>query len=517
MYRLRQRVPRLGLGTGLAFALCAPTALAQQSEIVSSVVDVSQRAASLHLEFADGEPLDIGFAEGTATLNGEILGTYTPGGASDRAWRALLEDMQSGAGQTLARRLAEWSPDLSGQLSESDVRLLRAIDEALDRTLAVSPGSPLQLPPDERVEAGVVGPAAGILGRDAEFLQAWAAAIENLGRAELAETEVHIGSDREVAAGESVADNLIVVDGRLWVAGHVRGHVVVLNGELALAEGSRVDGDIRTLDTRIEDGGAEVAGEFVDLRRRLERREERLRNRIRDQVRVEAERSNVSSRRRTPAYVRRLQAAGEGVLGTLVAFALLGALALAVSVFGGHRVRSVVGELSSNLRSSAIVGLAGGYAVVPVFLLGFAALTLTVVGILALPIWGVLFPLLVCLCFLGGFVAAAEYIGRWTLGLGWHRLKRFDADRPITAMLAGIATLLLPFVVGNIVSVLPFVGWTADLLFTVGGLACLASAITGFGAVLITRGGRVGSRWADDLAEDELADGEDWPPTEKTP
>ena len=515
MYRHRRGIPPLGIGIGLAFLLCAPAGAAQQSGIVSSRIEVSQRAASLYLEFTDAEPLEIDFADGTATLNGEVLGTYTPGGASERVWRALLGELQAYAGDPLTLRLAEWSPDGSAEspLPEADQRLLRGIDEALDGALGFAAQAVPQLPTEVRIEAERVGPAAAILGRNAEFLQAWAAAVEDI---DLADAEIHIGAARAIPAGESVAGDLIVVDGRLEVDGRVRGNVVVMDGELVLAEGSRIDGDVVTLDSRIDDGGAEIAGERVDLRRSLERREERLRNRIRDDVRAEMQRSGGSSRQRTPAYFRRVRAAAEGVLGTGVAFALLGALALAMSAFAGRRVRAVVGELSGNLGYSAVVGLAGGYAIAPVFLLGVAALTLTIVGILALPIWGILFPLLVFLAFLGGFVAAAETIGRWTLGLRWGWLKRFDADRPLTAMLAGIATLLLPFVVGNVASVLPFLDWTTDLLFMVGGLACMAAAITGFGAVIITRGGSVGLRWADELTDDELSDGEDWPPEEKT-
>lgn len=484
-----------------------------QQQVVSSRIELSADEASLRLEFAGGETLALGFAGGNATLNGEPLGRYAPGGESDEAWRSLLESLDALLGERLARRLTEWSPDAG--LPADELRLLRSIDEALEAALADP--LPAALPedaPQTPAEATGIGPAISILGRDAGFLQAWAIAVEDFG---LGEGVVHIDTDRTIPEDASVDGSVIMVDGLLQVRGRVRGHVVVMNGTLALAEGSRIDGDIRTLDSEIADGGVVLGGERVDLRRRLQQREERLHDRIRDETLSQAQRNSRSSQRRVSAYFHRVRAAAEGVLGTVVAFAVLGALALLFSVLGGHRVWSVAGELSNNPMGSTLVGFAGSYAILPVFLLGIAALTVTVIGIPALLIWVPLFPVAVCLAFFAGFVGAAENIGRWVLGLGIGWLGRLDGDRPLVARLAGIATLLLPFAVGSIFIAVPVIDWVSGLLFAAGGIACLVAFVAGFGAVLVTRGGTVRTRWPGGFANEDATDTEDWSAGERTP
>ncbi len=533
MYRYRDGVPGLsargqsprsvrgaahprwnnGLGAGLLLLLWAPAGTAQQHQLVSSRIEVSDNEASLHLEFANGGAFAAGFSDGIATLNGSAVGPYLPGGASDRAWRGLLDSVQSLSGEGLARRLDEWSPDAG--LPESDLSLLRRIEEALDAAFAAAEQTPPQdAPPRAGTEAAGVGQAAAILGRGADFLQAWAAAVEDMS---VGEAQVRIGEDYTIPEGTTVDGSVVLVDGLLEVRGDVRGHVVVMDGALVLAEGSRVGGDIRTLDAEVADAGVLLGGRRVDLRRQLEAREEGLRSRIRAEALTQIQRSGAPSRSRVPAYLYRVRDAAEGVLGTVVAFVVLGALTLLLSVLGGHRVRSVVGELSRNPMGSTLVGFAGGYAVLPVFLLGIAALTVTIIGIPALAIWVPFFPLAVCLALFGGFVGAAERIGRWVLELPLGWLGRIDAGRPFNARLAGLATLLLPFAAGSIFIALPLIDWVAGFLFAAGVLACVVATVAGFGAVLITRGGTAGTRWSGGFVDSDPADAEDWPAGERAP
>lgn len=500
-----------GLGAGLLLLFWAPAGFSQEREVVSSTIEVSDGEASLRLEFANGRTFAVAFADGLASVNGDALGPYAPGGASDLAWRGLLDSAEPLLGDALAQRLGEWSPDAG--LPEPDLRLLRAIEAALGAALAgVSPTLRQEVPALAGSTEADLGRATAILGRDAEFLQAWAVAVEDMG---LREAVVRVGEDYNVPEGASVDGSLIHVDGMLGVRGHVRGNVVVMDGTLVLASGSRIDGDIRTLDSEVADAGVVLGGERVDLRRRLQQQEERLRSRIRDEALVQAQRRSGAPRGRVSSYFYRVRNAAEGLLGTVVAFVVFGALTLLLSVLGGHRVRSVVGELSNNPMGSTLVGFAGSYAVLPVYLLGIAALTVIVVGIPALLIWVPFFPIVVCLAFFAGFVGAAENVGRWVLGLDIGWFDRFDADRPFVARLAGIATLLLPFAAGSVFVAVPLIDWIAGFLFAAGALACLVAAVAGFGAVLITRGGTTGSRWSAGFAD--ALDEEDWSAGEKAP
>ena len=67
-------------------------------------------------------------------------------------------------------------------------------------------------------------------------------------------------------------------------------------------------------------------------------------------------------------------------------------------------------------------------------------------------------------------------------------IKTFDAGK--SAVIAGIGALMVPCVASNVVSALG-VDWLASILASVGFMISLAAATVGFGAVLLTRGGRI--------------------------
>jgi len=76
----------------------------------------------------------------------------------------------------------------------------------------------------------------------------------------------------------------------------------------------------------------------------------------------------------------------------------------------------------------------------------------------------------------------------------------------------GLATLFAPFVAAEWLKVLPLVGWAGDLLEMAGGLGLFLAVVTGFGAVILTRGGTRPTRWADALHDydNELDDWGKW-------
>ncbi|MXX54269.1 MAG: hypothetical protein F4Z44_00575, partial [Gemmatimonadetes bacterium] len=141
-------------------AWAAPGATAQQRDVVSSQVEVSNSEASLRLEFADGERLTLRFADGVALLDGEALGNYEPGGASDRAWRSLLAEVLSLSDGPLVRELERWSPGAG--LGGDDLELLQQVDAALEGAfagVAQSQGRAPRQRPDEVPAAPEVRPA----------------------------------------------------------------------------------------------------------------------------------------------------------------------------------------------------------------------------------------------------------------------------------------------------------------------------------------------------------------------
>jgi hypothetical protein len=69
--------------------------------------------------------------------------------------------------------------------------------------------------------------------------------------------------ETRVAAGTSIDGNVASIGGPLVVAGVVRGHVVVMNGDLRLIPGARIEGTVRVAGGRIEGPTNGIAGGYT--------------------------------------------------------------------------------------------------------------------------------------------------------------------------------------------------------------------------------------------------------------
>lgn len=115
-------------------ALCLPNdAHAQVREVVSKEVAVGRSEATLRLEFADLERLEIRFSGGQVVVDGEVLGSYQPGGDLDAAWRALLGEAVALDDGPLSEMLADWT--VPAELAGDPAGVAHEIDDALERAL----------------------------------------------------------------------------------------------------------------------------------------------------------------------------------------------------------------------------------------------------------------------------------------------------------------------------------------------------------------------------------------------
>lgn len=398
-----------------AIACTAAGAAAQQRDVVSSQVEVSNSEALLRLEFVDGDRLTLRFADGVALLDGEALGSYEPGGASDRAWRSLLDDVLSLSDGPLARELERWSPDAG--LDGDDLELLQQVDAALE------------------------GAFAG-LARSQEPTRR-----------------------------------------------------------------QRPDDAPATPDARPATPPAAPSPPDFD----------RLRDEIREEVREELRREfqrEMSDRVPSRGYSapRALRAAGD-VLGTVFTYLVSGALALLLLRFAGPRLDAVTREIRHRPGRAAAVGFAGGFLLLPVFVIGAVVLAVSLIGIPLLLVWVPLFPLAVGLAAFTGYVGVSHHVGRWVLDQDWSWLDRVDRHRDAHVLLTGLAALMLPFAAGSALGALPLIGWAGGLLEVLGSIAGLAALLVGFGAVVITRGGRYATSWPGSL-DDELETAAEWSPVD---
>ena len=276
-----------------------------------------------------------------------------------------------------------------------------------------------------------------------------------------------------------------------------------------------IDGTVQDLDLSLQELDLSVR-----IRReiRAELREE-LRGELRDQLRREFRNVEEASRGYQP-----LRALGRGitdVVGDVITFLLLSLLALGAVYFAKDNLEVVADTAQRKPLRAGIVGLAGAFLVLPAWILGCVALVASVVGIIALPFWALLFPVAVALGAGLGYLAVARNVGEWVAS---RKIRGLDWLRPTNtfyAVTAGIGALLAFPVSASILDIVPFFGFFSGLLATLGTMAILAALLIGFGSVLLTRGGRqtdlygsedpyVGERWQDDSTSEDVVDAEEF-------
>lgn len=487
------RIAVLCVAAALCAAFLAMPAGGQERMIVSNQIEVSQSEASLRLEFSDGEPLAITFSGGRASVNGESLGSYEPDGAADREWRGLLSRVLSLSNGPLAEELTRWQPDPGPSGGERN--LLAAVSGYFAGALAGMVQANARAP-DEGNSQGLLQAMAR-----SEDKEAFVQALDGIDAESLT---VLVGRDHVVRAGTQVEGGILLVDGELDVRGRVRGDVIVVDGTLTLASG-RVDGDVRLVDSRLRGSAGGVAGDVADISERLRREELENAARIRAEVQRELVRAEQSSRRTNP-FVSRVRRASKFTFDTVIAFIVVGLLAWLATGLAGGRVGVVVRAISHQPARSAVVGLAGGFAAAPAYLIGIAVLVATMLGIPLLIVWVPLFPLVVLAAALVGLVGVADHVGRWVLRRGYRWLNRGDPGQPSYVRLLGLGTMFIPWVVGTWLQVLPLTGWVGNVIGAAGTMGFLLAVATGFGAVILTRGGVRPTDWAvphDDFGDDE--------------
>ncbi len=457
---------------------------AQEQSIVSNQVEVSANHAALLLEFSDGKRTRLSFEDGVVTIDGEALGDYDPDGAANHEWRGLLADVLSLTNGDLARALEAWRPEAQGDSEEAN--LLRRIDQALEDAVSQAARSGRQAEDGGRNENSLVS-ILRLLGRFDE-LEGLAA----LGNLELGSIEILQDEQNVVADGESIDGTLLIANGDVSIRGHVRGDVIVLLGEAILHEGGQIDGDVRVIEGSFDNEGGELQGEVVDIERTLRREQARQRREFRDEIRDElrGEFGREGRERSRGAFSRVTRGVGD-LFETLFLFLVLGGLTLLIDRFGRGR-RAVIEEaVRANPARSAVVGFAGGFMIVPVYILGILILVVSIVGIPALLLWIPVYPMAVALGGLTGYLAVGRFVGEWLLDQEFQWLDRLSRNNDMHVRLAGLGALLLPFAAASLIQVLPLVGWLGRVVQALGCLVFFVTSAIGFGAVLITRGGRL--------------------------
>ncbi len=479
-------------------ALCLPNdAHAQVREVVSKEVAVGRSEATLRLEFADLERLEIRFSGGQVVVDGEVLGSYQPGGDLDAAWRALLGEAVALDDGPLSEMLADWT--VPAELAGDPAGVAHEIDDALERALRETEPSV-----GDRVSVSVEDPGS--------LVETLLGSVSRLGLIEEAlagldqAIMVHVGEDVVVPAGTVTEGTLVVIEGTVRIEGEVEGDVVVVSGALDLRDGGRVDGEVRLADARILRNEGSVRGGLVDVREDERAFESALRDSLRGEIEREV-RDNLRNELRQlgrgeddglsiMAPFRPVARAVGGIfekLVTILFLALLGAAALA---FAGDNLDVIAETARRSPRRSAMVGFAGTILLLPVWILGAVALAVSIIFIPVAIAWLPLFPLAACLAALVGYLAVARNAGEWLADSNYPWTGWIRKSNGLIAMVGGLVGLMSAFIAAHVLSVAPVLRLFSGLLVFAGTVITVLAVEVGFGAVLLTRAGRRREQWS---------------------
>ncbi len=490
---MRKYRTKLGaaLGTACVLSLVPILGLTQERTVVSSEIAVSGGEAALRLDFLgpDAEPLRISFRNGHIFLNGQSVGDFVRGDLLDASWRSLLGQAVSLDDGPLAEALMEWEPpgDLTGEAREMG----QLLNETLEGTLS----EPLPSRPQEEQELSVSLSSEGALMSllrlgQAEHLEAVVEAFKDLS---FGNVRIVVGEDLTIAEGEEVNVTLVVVDGSLDVWGEVDGDVVLTGGTLRLREGSRIDGEVRLADADVIRNGGVVTGDIEKLRPGVLDEEElaSLRDEIRDELQLDARDVARAASRSGSSAFHSIGSGIGGVFQNLLTFLILAVLGVVIVQFSPSRLNVVADAVRKNSWKAGLVGVSGGFLFLPVWILGVVILAVSIIGIPVLIAWVPLFPVVAALAGLLGFVAVARNLGEWVADQKLRGLEWVRGSNSFYTMVAGLGALMVPFVVANVLrAALPWFGVLSGLLNTVGVIAMSVALAVGFGAVLLTRGGK---------------------------
>lgn len=489
---------RNALLAGAVLALSVPLGIdAQQRSIVSKSVAASSSGATLHLEFADDGTFTLDFDRGSVLIDGERIGGYTDGDVLDTEWRRLLAEAMGLENGALADVLVEWSaPEgLDGRLERVADRIDQALEEAIEaEDRASSEDEPARDDAEESL-ARIILESVGRLG----VMQS---ALEDID----GDVEVHIDENVRIRADEEVQGNVVLMQGLLIVEGTVHGDVVVVGGILDVPESGEIRGQARLVDSRVARDDGRVRGgivEVTDDRASAEVMRDRIRAEIRDEIANEI-RAEVRDRDDEPRYETRVENRGSGLMAPfraiaegvggalekLVTVLMLGLLGAGFLAFAGQNVDTISETARRAPGRAAMVGLAGTFLLIPVWILGTIALVISVIGIPVAIAWLPLFPIAAMVAGLVGFVAVARNAGEWLAEssmpwTGWIR-----KSNPYVTLFGGLLGLFALPIAGHLVSIIPLLGAVGFLLFLAGGFMTVAAAQVGFGAFLLTRAGR---------------------------
>jgi hypothetical protein len=174
-----------------------------------------------------------------------------------------------------------------------------------------------------------------------------------------------------------------------------------------------------------------------------------------------------------------------GAMGLGGAFLALCAIAFGTSFFAGRQLDVMADTVSTSFGRSFFVGLFAQPLILPALGALIVGLTLTVVGVLLIPVAVVGFAATLVAAVVGGYLAVARVAGSTWM----KRLRGTHGTTPLGLLQSfawGLAIVLAVWLPAILLGWLPVAG---DILTWLAAVVTWGLATTGFGAALLTRGG----------------------------
>ena len=490
---MSQLLRRAVLALGLTALVLPASAEAQLRQIITKNVSASSSGATLELEFADDGSFEISFDDGTIFIDGDAVGSYLPGDELDAAWRALLGDAMRLENGALAEMLSDWT--VPATLTEDLAEAGRDIDAAIERSLG-------NVDVTIQSENGSVSVS---IGDQTSLMRLLLGSVNRLGILEDAldgldaDFRIHVDEDVVISEGSVFEGTLVVIEGSLRIEGRIDGDVIVVGGSLDLRDDGVISGEARVADTRVVRNSGRIEGGLVDLLEEERDFETEVRDRLRDEIRDEI-RNDLRNELRNVTRIddsfslmtpfRPVIRGVGGVMEKLILVFVLGLVGAGFLAFAGENMETIAETARQAPGRAAMVGFAGTFLLIPVWILGTVALAVSIIGIPVAIAWLPLFPLAAATAAVLGYVAVASNTGAWLADSGFPWTGWIRKSNPVFTLFGGLLGLTMAFMVGHVVSIAPFLGVFSTLLFVVGMIVTFVAMQIGFGAVLLTRAGR---------------------------
>lgn len=266
-----------------------------------------------------------------------------------------------------------------------------------------------------------------------------------------------------IDSGQTVTGPVAVFEGTLTVRGRIQGDAIALGGDVVLAQGGEVTGDVVAVEGAVQRAGGTIGGEARTL-------------------------GGVLAEDFSEPVVAGDERAASAQIG--LALSWLGVLLLigiGILVFAQPYLEGVVETLETRFWRSFAVGVAGALAAIPLLVLILVALAITVIGVLLIPFAVVAYVLALAGLVTLGFVAIARLTGG---ALGSDAVRRLSArGSALRGVVIGTILLLGMWVVAAALSPVPLLGL---LLRAVAVMVTCVAVTAGLGATILSRAGTRG-------------------------